>query len=191
MDEQQIALASALVSMLAAGASGFFSLRALRAQGLANRLQVASVRHQYFLELRKWADETCDALSEAAHLCDVDPAQFTCPSFFERQHESLSRLSSLIDRGRWFFPNERHDETGVQKDPAYRGERHAVLDSVVSVYDIVKRMEWHKTLAPAVPAIWKWRRLFVSEVQSVLDPRGREQEFQRLMGKPAAGPGEA
>jgi hypothetical protein len=178
MDEHQLAIASAAVSILAAATSGLFSLRALRAQALANRLQVASVRHQYFLELRKWADESSDALSEAEHLGYAEAADFAAPSFVERQHELLAHLSSLIDRGRWFFPNERHDEVGVEKAPAYRGDRLPVLDSIVNTYDIVRGRYGRPE------DIRKWRQLFVSEVQSVLDPRGREQEFKRLMDRP-------
>ena len=38
-------------------------------------LALRGQRRQYFGELRKWGDEVCNTLSEAVHVCDLDPAK--------------------------------------------------------------------------------------------------------------------
>ncbi len=184
MDEKLIALVSAGTSVVAALVSGLLSARALRAQGLANRLQAAGVRNQYFVELRKWADEACASLSEASHLCDLDPEKTREPGFFERRHELRIRLSSLIDRGRWFFPNRPMEGIGAHQEPAYQGYRHEVLDGLVDAYRLVLRLDHRHqaTNAPIKGPLEASRKAFVGQIQGILDPRARVEEFARIMG---------
>ena len=123
MDEK-FALVFPVLSIAAAVVSGVFSFRALRAQADAYRVQVMGVRNQYFAELRRWADDACDLLSSALHLCDLNPKKCQSPSFFDRRLEVLSRLSGVIDRGRWFFPNDQQAGVGTDKLEAFQGYRH-------------------------------------------------------------------
>ena len=149
---------------------------------LANQVQGTGVRNQYFRELCKWADETCDLLSQALHLCDLDPAKCHGPSFFDRRHAVLTRLSGLIDRGRWFFPNERADERGSHKEAAFQGYRHKVIHSLVHIWSdgwTTARLP-NKELRRGMEAK---KRVFVSEVQRVLNPRDRDDEFNRILAR--------
>jgi len=69
------------------------------------RIQERARLQQYFGELRVWALSALDDLSEAAHLCQLDPAVTHEPSFYNRRHDLLVSLSSKIDQGRLFFPS--------------------------------------------------------------------------------------
>ncbi len=174
-----------IASLLASITGVVFSLWALRAQSRANQVSATAARNQYFSELRKWADEACGTLSVAVHLCDLDPAKCQSPSFFERRHAALTQLSGLIDRGRWFFPNDKTEVANSDRPRAYQGYRHKVLDSLVQAYRLVEQLNFRST-SPNLPQrkkIEDAKCAFVSEVQSVLDPCGREEEFRRIVQK--------
>lgn len=49
------------------------------------------------------------------------------------------RLSALLDCGRMFFPNRDKDKYGLDKPPAYRGWRHAVLDPIEATIGVAAR----------------------------------------------------
>lgn len=162
-----IALVSAVIALGAAAASVIINLRAQR--------------RQYFAEMRKWADEACDALSAAVHACDLNPIH-NDGNFFSKQHELRIALSSLVDRGRWFFPNLHHTEVGVQKDEAFRGLRQPALDLLVKAYRLVGSMSYtdqQPNLALREPLV-EVKRKFISEVQNYLDPRNRRRTFTQL-----------
>lgn len=145
--------------------------------------QERSLKYQYFAELRAWADLAANALSEAVHLCDLDPTQCDDPSFFNRRHQLKVELSALIDRGRWLFPNIHHTEFGEWKQEAYRGFRHPVLDALVYAYHAVHHLNYankSENVGLRKPLV-EVKRSFVSEVQKKLDPRRTEKEFNRAM----------
>jgi hypothetical protein len=113
------------------------------------------------------------------------------PPFFDRRQVILVRLSSLIDRGRWFFPNELQEGIGLDKPEAYQGYRHSVLDSLVRAYRQVGKLDWRQQSSNRQlrQPLEEARRAFVSEVQGVLNPRERDREFERIMdqaGKPGS-----
>ena len=77
---------------------------------------------QHFMSVREWANEVCNAVSEAIHITGQPDEQ--------RRLNIQIRLSALIDTGRWYFPNQWKDDYGTHKEPAYRGIRQPVLDCV-------------------------------------------------------------
>jgi hypothetical protein len=88
-------------------------------------------------------------------------------------------LSCCIDSGRPYFPNRDADKFGLERERAYQGKRHAVLDRLVWVYDLLAEKIAHATPVDAAAreavrdqAI-KFKREFISEVQSEVDPRRR------------------
>ena len=141
----------------------------------ANVLSANSWLDQYQANVRVWADEACDCISIAIHAVKADSS---------RQEElfftSLHRLSSLIDRGRWFFPNQWNDEYGQHKEPAYHGLRQPILDYLVDAYRIVESLLMTKDNT-TIPDLVQCQRLFVSEVQLVFDPRRRDREVERII----------
>jgi hypothetical protein len=162
-----ISIVALVVSVAAAGATIVTNLR--------------GQRRQYFSEMRRWADAGCDQLSEAVHLCDLDPAT-SAVDFVACRHALRVSLSSLIDRGRWFFPNLRDHEVGVDRDKAYRGFRPPVLDELVAAYRLVGKLdpEGHASNAELREPLVSAKRRFSSEIQVYLDPRKREMKFTRM-----------
>ena len=141
----------------------------------ANVLSANSWLDQYQANVRAWADEACDCISIAMHSVKAD-------SSHQEEHlfTSLHKLSSLIDRGRWFFPNQWNQEYGQHKEPAYHGIRQPILDCLVDAYDIVKLLHENKGGSTVQPLL-HCQRMFVSEMQQVLNPRRRELEVERIL----------
>ena len=55
----------------------------------------------------------------------------------------LSKLSMLIEEGRFYYPNiDKQDGKGKNKPSAYKGYRNVVLDILVILYDIFKNDEY-------------------------------------------------
>jgi hypothetical protein len=127
---------------------------------------------QYFNSVRSWAEQVCLAISEAAHI--VEDSDISS----EHKRPVLVRLSSLIDTGRWYFPNQWAEDHGTHKEPAYRGVRQPVLDCVVGAYDLLRGAQAHEVRKADLIAV---QREFVSHIQAVLDPRKREQEVMRII----------
>ena len=103
---------SAAIALGAAVATVWFARRNLRRELLNQEINMMSAEIKYFEEFRKWADQVAEALTEAIHLCDLDPLKTTGEPFFERRHRLRITLSSMIDKGRWFFPNIEIDDYG-------------------------------------------------------------------------------
>lgn len=140
----------------------------------ANVLSANSWLDQYMTNVRAWADDACDAISIAIHALKADPSKQD-----EMLFNSLQRISGLVDRGRWFFPNQWSDEYGRHKEPAYRGLRQPILDCLVDAYSTIERLRTSKD-SSHVPELVHHQRAFVSEVQQVLNPRRRESEIVRI-----------
>jgi hypothetical protein len=106
---QTIALISALspiVALCGAVATVLFAARNWKRELVNQRLNMVATELKYFEDFQKWADQLCDALTEAIHLCDLDPTnEYKGEAFFDRRHRLRITVSSMIDRGRWFFPN--------------------------------------------------------------------------------------
>lgn len=140
----------------------------------SNLLNAHSWLDQYLTNVRIWAEEACDNISIAIHAVQVDGLRRD-----ELLHTSLHKLSSLIDRGRWFFPNLWSDEYGQHKEPAYHGIRQPILDYLVDAYRVIETLLKAKDNDNVLDLVHS-QRMFVSEVQQVLNPRRREQEIKRI-----------
>jgi predicted component of type VI protein secretion system len=177
-----------VVAGLAALLAGYFSRKTLeyssRAEGFAltanehadhaNILSAHTWLDQYLCNVRAWADEACECISMAIHSKHLEESRRS-----EALFTALHKISALIDRGRWFFPNQWSDEYGKDKEPAYRGIRQPILDQLVESYDLIKEIQKSGSFE-YVLLLTHSQRLFVSEVQQVLDPRRRNEEVQRI-----------
>jgi hypothetical protein len=178
-----IQLVSAGVALLAAFASIYFSIRTRRDASTQRRIQILSLRRQYDSDLRKWADEVSEVMTEAVFLCKLDPAKLAANEFFTRRHNIRIRLSALADRGRWFLPNVNPDEHGQHKPVAFRGFRQPSLDSVIGAFRLVGGLSYQEQ-APNLECMSELVRIkksFVSELQSILDPNEKEKETTKLI----------
>jgi hypothetical protein len=68
----------------------------------------------------------------------------------------MVKLSALIDRGRWYFPNEPSEGSQEGKPSAYQGRRRAVIQGLAEAYRLAEA------------------------------PAAREQEFRKITSDPCA-----
>src|SRR5205085_9721375 len=120
----------------------YFASKNFRREQINQTLTYVATKQKYFEDLHKWAEGLTDLLSEAVHLCELDPAKVVGESFFDRRHRIRTALSSMIDRGRWFFPNVDSEKYGKDKPLAFRGYRHEVLDSLVEAYNVMRLVNY-------------------------------------------------
>lgn len=144
------------------------------------------MRLQHYLgELRSWSSTCLDCLSEAVHLCDLDPALASEPNFFNRRHRTLVQLSSLIDQGRWFFPNAKPIDIDSGKLESHSSLKQRPLDDLVYAYSAVKKLSYKSkddnvSLKPLLVEI---KRDFTTSVQMLLDPSKAHKQFGLAMKK--------
>ena len=182
LTETTIGLLSVLVSLGAALISVLFALRAQRTQKLTSDVEIASWRRGYIAQIRIWAAEACDCLSDAVHLAECDPMRTKDPSFYDRRQAIRSRLSSLADRGQWHFPDLSDDAYGGDKPPAFRGFRDPLLDALISAYDAVTALNYEEQgdNRARKAELVEIKRAFTAAVQDITDPWGENEEFRRF-----------
>jgi hypothetical protein len=136
-------------------------------------LSYHSWKDEYFRDLERWSVQTCDSISEAIHRIDQVGYDKTI---------ILIKLSSLIDQGRWYFPNYYKKDYGVDKPLAYRGFRQDILDHRCEAYRIVLAED----INGAKEKLTDLQRLFVSEIQTRLNPEKREETALKISAEFAA-----
>jgi type II secretory pathway pseudopilin PulG len=182
MSEEEARLLTILVSVIAAAIALYEAKRA-RASALEERqLQILTYRREYLKDLRSWAERVLQLIGEAVFACDLDPKRQANPSFFELRHKIARDLSVLLDQGRWFLPNEKADEHGVEKPGAYRGLRPEALNAVAEAFNLVDQMSYTDQAVNKAKreGLVEAKRNFTSEVQHALDPRARNAEMEAL-----------
>jgi hypothetical protein len=168
----QVDLAAAAIAVVAL----LYSVWTGRRQ---RRMERETLRMQRDSDVIAWSNACLASLCHAEMLMRPGYAAATSEQDFERlRYETLAAISCAIDRGRMFFPNREHDKVGLDREGAFRGRRHAVLDRLVWVYDLLSEVT-HR--APATSEEREQvreksithKRHFISEVQSEVDPRRR------------------
>ena len=169
-----VAIVAAIVSCFAAALTWVAARR-------ARFIQFLTVLQKHLADIRAWADQVCDTMSEAAMLCDLDPMRTTGPDFFSRRHAIRIRLSSLLDRGRWFFPNTDQFTVGSHKHSAYRGLRVEALDNIADFLLLVEGMDYQLQAPNSAKRknLVDLKKLFVAAIQDALDPRARMSEMTK------------
>lgn len=178
-----IQLISTVVAILAALASIYFSVRTHRDAMTQKRVQMLSLKRQFDSDMRKWAEAVSERMTDAIFLCDLDPKRLAEDEFFRKRHALRTKLSALIDRGRWFLPNEPDGEYGIDKPAAYQGHQQPSLDCVVETFNVVSKLDCMDQVPnKAVEAkLIKTKREFVAEIQTMLDPRHIKTETMKLI----------
>jgi hypothetical protein len=187
MDPGTSALVSAIAAVVAALGT-LVTVWSFRREQLNQKIGAAKWKMEYFADLLKWSDEAMYVLSEAMHLCELAPTRMGEGKFFEQRHLLRLKLSALIDRGRWFFPNYAIEAYGQHKPEAFRGYRHAALDGLVTAYRELCSLDYQsgKNNSDRRDGIEMAKRTFTGEIQKVLDPRSRDDEFRKLVKDVAA-----
>lgn len=167
----------AALALIVSIVSARISIQAQRDARVASEKSLKIATHtwedQYFSGMRVWAEEVVHAISVANHAVKDASAKNRDPLF----NELPSQISALLDRGRWFFPNEYQDEYGREKPRAYRGLRLPILDCIHRVYQLLVGEIRSSDLSRE---LFRLQCEFVSHVQEELDPRKREQAAQDI-----------
>ena len=176
------AIASFFVAV-AALSSSFIAFRAVKLQETTLafqssnfNLQKQKVEEEFTIawtnQVVSWASECSDVLSEIQLL--VSPSLKIDELFLPR--EKLAKLSSLIDRGRLVFENDKSHDIGNNKPEAYKGLRPKLLDCLFHIYLVSEERlklsvaEKRKQEKVYIKFVSENRRDFISEIQNVVDP---------------------
>jgi hypothetical protein len=177
MDSNSANVAVATIALLVSGISSAFAYRSGVNQ---NRLSASSVVSDWLRDLRAWASEGVDVLSEATYACrrnDPNPTSEDAQCL----HRSRHRLSALIDRGRFLLPNEGQDRFGSQKASAYRRLRHPALDALVAAERILGGDLPLHSFPDKKAALIGLRREFVSTIHAIIDPESLNEQIAALL----------
>ena len=169
---QDIIAATSVLALLVSGTTAFVVWRNARRQELGFA--------QWLRDLREWASEAIDTLSEAHYACK---AKDSSPSDISR---CIYRLSALIDRGRFFLPNRKQTTHENDKPLAYQGNRHLALAPLIlalnvlegEVPDYVDR-EFVMRNRPTV--MRELQREFVSHIYLILGPEQYNRAIANLI----------
>jgi hypothetical protein len=168
-----VAVVSAVISVLAVLLNIVITSR-------QTRVGVETLKFNNDSQVMNWANRTVAAMAEAQHIC----ASPNVGALYinERGIALATSLSSLIDEGRWYFPNVGRRQTDAEKPGAYRGTRQPILDHVFLAYEAVyEMMRAEDASREALAAkIAEAKRHFVSEVQHAVDPRRRAWVMDRF-----------
>lgn len=90
--------------------------------------------------------------------------------------DDLTELSTLIEYGRFYFPNIDMDGGyGKEKPSAYRGQRDMTLEFLVYSYDIVSKSDAYKYL----DHLERLQRLYTSRIFDVLSPKKFNKKIRK------------
>lgn len=161
-----IAITSAIVALISA----------LVARGETRRqrkLQTERLRQGIDASSLDWGGAAIDSLARIAAFVRTRHMQPNDLSFEAARANMLITLSTLVDRGRLFFPNVAPDKSGAGKESAYQGQRPPILDAMMFTYHELAAVtrEGGPPAEDSAAFIDECRRLLVSELQAHLDPR--------------------
>ena len=174
----QVDLAAAAIAVLAL----IFTWRTGRRQ---TRLERETLRLQRDSDVIAWSNSCLSSVCRAEMLLRPQYPATTAENDYERtRFEVLAELSCNIDRGRLFFPNRDAHRFGLEKESAFRGKRHPVLDRLVWIYERLSDVTYSQPADGAErkairDQVITCKREFISEVQSEVDPRRRVQFFEQ------------
>ena len=121
--------------------------------------------YQYYYDILNWHNQVIEVLTDLK-MNAYTPNEKTA---------KLAKLSTLIECGRFYFPNvEKGDNWGKEKPMAYRGYRNAILEFLVFEYRLFKRDDCDKYLEHAE----NLQRLFTSYVFQYLNPQKHNKKIK-------------
>ncbi|MCC5904547.1 MAG: hypothetical protein JJT87_21770 [Halomonas sp.] len=112
--------------------------------------------------MRSWAEKVIEELSEASY--GLASSEFTT----SERNLRVRKISTLIEIGRFYLPNQQPGQHGTDKPVAYRGFRHAALDPLVAAVRLLQSGLGESVDESLV--MWELRREFVSILFNILGP---------------------
>ncbi len=164
----------AVVSALVAVISAFIARGETKRQ---RKLQTERLRQSIDAASLDWGNAAIETLVRSAMFARTRHMQSNDGGFLANKANLMVALSTLVDRGRMFFPNLNPDKKGAEKEGAYRGHRPPILDAVMWTFHELEAMtrEGGPSGDDSAAYIEECRRLLVSELQAHLDPRRMDQ----------------
>jgi len=168
--EMIIAIVSALVALVSA-----FVARGETAK--QRKLQTERLRQGIDGASLDWGGAAIDTLARCAVFARTRHMHANDASFEASRTGLLVTLSTLVDRGRMFFPNIAADKSAAGKESAYQGRRPPILDALMFPYHELHYITRDNGTSAEESAAFidDCRRLLVSELQAHLDPRRLDQ----------------
>ncbi len=172
--EVVVAILSAIVALVGA----LISRNETKKQ---RELQLENLRQSVDAQSLGWGNACIDTLNRAAMFARTRQHQTSDGSFLQQRVNLMLAMSSLVERGRLFFPNIDPSNKGGEKEGAYRGSRPPILDALMFAYYEVEALtrQGGPTADNSAEFIDDCRRLLVSELQAHLDPRRRDTVVDR------------
>ena len=131
----------------------------------------------YRCELMEWYKLVVQNMIEVIHLCEMNI--INANEFRTEKVKMLSQLSSLMEIGRFYFPNVlKNDSFGSEKPKAYQGYRHINLEFIICFYDIVKQKDISKD---DIGQLWDLEREFTSFMFDMIKPRKRNKDYTKYL----------
>lgn len=165
-----------LIAVLSAGVAIIGALLSRAETRRQRAIQVENLRHGVDAQSLAWGNHCIDVLNRAAMFARTRQHQQNDASFLQQRVNMMLAVSSLVERGRLFFPNVDPSSKGAEKEGAYRGSRPPILDAMMFAYyelEALSRTDG-PTAGNSAEFIEDCRRLLVSELQAHLDPRRRD-----------------
>lgn len=128
-----------------------------------------NISNEYIRELLDWHNRVLDVLMRFSHQSCIRDSQ-------DFRHD-LACLSSLIEQGRFYFPNLIQNGYGSDKPAAYRGYRNLALDFLVEFYDIVSDSNNDESDRDMLSVL---QRYFTSIVFQIVRPQDRLKKIKQL-----------
>ncbi len=165
-----------LIAVLSAGVAVIGALLSRSETRKQRRLQEENLRHAVDAQSLTWGNQCIDTLNRAAMFARTRQHQQSDASFLQQRVNLMLAVSSLVERGRLFFPNVDPESKGAAKEGAYRGSRPPVLDALMYAYYELEALTRSDgpTAENSADFLEQCRRLLVSELQAHIDPRRRD-----------------
>ncbi len=170
-----------VVAILSAVIAVFGALVSRNETRKQRALQMENLRHNVDAQSLGWGNSCIDVLNRAAMFARTRQHQANDQSFLQQRVNMMLVISSLVERGRLFFPNIDPSSKGSEKEGAYRGSRPPILDALMFAYYEVEALtrQGGPTADNSAEFIEDCRRLLVTELQAHLDPRRRDAMVDR------------
>ena len=145
------------------------------------KLQTERLRQSIDAASLDWGGAAIDTLARCAIFARTRHMHANDGAFLAAKTNMMIQLSTLVDRGRMFFPNIDPEGKGIEKEGAYRGSRPPILDALMFTYHEIEALNREGGLPSEESGAFidECRRLLVSELQAHLDPRRLDEIVER------------
>lgn len=156
------------VSLLIAIVSGIYAI--------ITNTKKYELTERYRQEILQWYTSAVNLMIKIINYSETEI--FFKPDFSSQRIEMLSELSSLIEVGRFYFPNViKGDNYGDKKPAAYQGYRDINLEFLIYFYRTASK----STDSKCTELLWELERRYTSAIFNLVNPRKRNKDYTRYL----------